>query len=293
MQKSVIIAIVVLLVLGVGTYLIFNKPRQNTPTSVQDQSGYHLHFTNDFTKIIPGQPAELSFTIQDSQGAILKSFQIDHTKLLHFIVIRKDLQEFQHVHPTLDPATGIFTINFTFPAVGPYRLFADFAPNGAPMGSDGMVDTTVIYQDVSIGNLTDYQAQPVVADTQTTKSFSGYDVTFNFPQQITAGQLTDFSLHITKNGKPVTDLQDYLGAVAHTIILGQSDLSYLHIHAVDRNGRMATTEGSMPGMDMGDAATGPDLNFQTTFAKPGNYKLFTQFQINGSVITTDYVINVK
>lgn len=250
-QKTIIIGIIIALIVSGIVYFVL-KASINNQNPVQAQRGYHLDFTNDFSKVIAGTPVTLTFSVQDQQGNILKNFQLEHTKLLHFIVIRKDLQEFQHIHPDLNPTTGEFSITMTFPTDGPYRLFADFAPLGAPMEMDGMVSTTVIYQDVSIGNVANYTPQAVTPDTQTTKSFEGLDITFTFPQQITANTATNFSLHITKNGKPITDLQDYLGAASHVIILGENTLSYMHIHAVDKNGHMASVMGSMPGMDMGD-----------------------------------------
>lgn len=38
---------------------------------------------------------------------------------------------------------------------------------------------------------------------------------------------------------------------------------------------------------------GPNMSFSTNFPEPGNYKLFTQIQHQGKIITTDYAIAVQ
>ena len=61
---------------------------------------------------------------------------IVHEKIMHFIVIRKDLANFQHVHPDFNSSTGEFTLsNLTLPSDGEYRLFADFTPTASQMNA--------------------------------------------------------------------------------------------------------------------------------------------------------------
>ena len=160
------------------------------------------------------------------------------------------------------------------------------------MGSMGMALGVVSSQDVNVGDITKYKPQPTVLDAQSTKIYNGYQIQYNFPSEIKANAPINFSLTVSKNGKPVTDLEDYLGALSHSVIIG-TDLSYQHIHAVDKNGHMESSQGSTPGMAMGDTMTGPDINFTTTFAQAGTYKIFTEFQEQGKVTTTDYTVEVK
>ena len=221
-------------------------------------------------------PAAYSFSIVDDQGKTLRDFEVDHTKLLHLIVVRKDLGYFQHVHPDFDSSTGIFTLrDLTFPADGPYRIFADFTPLGAQMGSQGMSLSVTSFEDVLVGNGASYVAQPIGAE-ETTKSFDGLQVTMGtgtLPQSGTESMVT-FTL--SQNGKPVTVLEPYLGALGHAVVLREGSLDFIHAHPVEE--MTAQQNGK--------------ISFMVDFPEAGNYKLFTQFKLGGKVITTNFVLRV-
>ena len=44
--------------------------------------------------------AERDLRIVDARGATVRDFDVEHTKRLHLIVVRRDLTGFQHVHPS-------------------------------------------------------------------------------------------------------------------------------------------------------------------------------------------------
>ena len=48
----------------------------------------------------PGEPFELAFRIADRRGETVRDFDVEHTKRMHFIVVRRDMTGFQHLHPT-------------------------------------------------------------------------------------------------------------------------------------------------------------------------------------------------
>ena len=52
---------------------------------------------------------------------------MNHEKLLHLIIVSKDLSYFNHVHPEYK-GKGVFEIENEFPAGGEYRMVADFKP---------------------------------------------------------------------------------------------------------------------------------------------------------------------
>ena len=47
------------------------------------------------------------------------------------------------------------------------------------------------------------------------------------------GQESELTLSVSRDGRPVTDLQPYLGAYGHLVVLRDGDLAYLHAHPVD------------------------------------------------------------
>jgi len=87
-------------------------------------------------------------------------------------------------------------------------------------------------------------------------STDGYDVTLDRDH---AGVLR---FAVSRDGVPVTDLQPYLGARGHLVMLRAGDLAYEHVHPVAGAGALA---------------------FETGGAAPGTYRLFLQFRHGGAV----------
>lgn len=226
----------------------------------------------------PKTPSTYTFSIVDDQGTTVKDFATVHEKIMHVIVVRKDLQDFQHVHPDFNKTTGKFTLsNLAFSSDGPYRIFADFTPMSAQRGLDGQPLGVTLSEDVTVGNLANYKPHPLVT-SQLTQSFQGYTVQLiSTPTPITAETSTTLSFDIKQNGGLVTNLEKYLGALGHTVVLREGDLEFLHTHALDDN--VANQTGK--------------VDFAVTFPTAGTYKIFSQLQHQGKVITTNFVITAE
>ena len=65
----------------------------------------------------------------DPSGRPVDEFAEDMTKLMHFIVVSKDLADFQHLHPVYE-GEGRFGVKLTFPHGGPFLLVSEFMPDG-------------------------------------------------------------------------------------------------------------------------------------------------------------------
>lgn len=89
-----------------------------------------------------------------------------------------------------------------------------------------------------------------------------------------ARQLT---LTVREDGSPVTDLQPYLAAFGHLVVLRAGDLAYVHVH---------------PNGEPGDGVTapGPDITFHTVAPGPGVYRLFLDFKHRGTVRTAAFTL---
>ena len=48
----------------------------------------------------PGRRFQLTFRILDERGRTVRDFDVKHTKRLHLVVVRRDMIDFQHLHPT-------------------------------------------------------------------------------------------------------------------------------------------------------------------------------------------------
>lgn len=297
MKKSTIIVTIVaiLIVTGgitAGTYVndrmmekaakkMAAEDMKDNDMSMEDEETYPLQFLSGI-QYQPGQPSLLEFTVVDKDGKRLAQddYKVTHEKRMHVIVASSDLAHFQHVHPVFDTSSNTYKLpGFVFPVAGEYRIFTDFEVDAH---GDEAMDMTkhggVQYQDVLVGNAADYQRQPLGPAT-TTDEANGNKVDLKISAVTDGHAKTEKRLDftITRDGKKVTDLQKYLGALGHLVILREGDLEYLHTHALstDINKQTGT------------------VSFEADFKEPGNYKAFAQFQRGGEVMTTEFVINVK
>lgn len=239
-------------------------PDADVPAGLQvSQDGYTLGEVTSPTRA--GESGTLSFRILGADGDPVREFAELHGKQLHLIVVRSDTSEFRHVHPTLGP-DGTWSIDWTWPTGGTYRVFADFQASGAPgqltLGRN--VDVTGDVQPASL---------PTASRTATV---DGYTVTLDGDLTTAGGPLT---LRVTRDGVPVTDLDPYLGAYGHLVALRTGDLAYLHVHP----------EGE-PGD--GTTAPGPDVTFHAQAPSAGTYRLFLDFQHEGTVRTAEFTVPV-
>jgi hypothetical protein len=298
MNTKLVFYAIAVLVAMVSFYIVYMQYTQ--PPEGNGSHTYRLHNLQPDASYAPSTPHSFSFTIGDEQGNTLTDFALTHTKRLHLIVVRTDLAYFQHLHPEYDAATGTFSLEgLTFPGPGMYRIFADFAPTGAVethddgdahsmekmegMTAADMPQSVVVFEDVAVGEgvTTDasyaHTALNAAEANKGAKTFSGLGISLTTHATPRAGEANMLMYGIKKNGVPVTDLEPYLGALGHAVILREGTLDFIHAH---------------PLQDAASAQTG-SVDFMVTFPKQGNYKVFTQLQRGGAVVTTDFVVSVE
>lgn len=226
-----------------------------------EQDGYRLSPVTAPDRT--GVDGPLSFRIMSADGP-LTEFETSHEKQLHLIVVRWDGTQFRHVHPAMS-ADGTWSIPWTWPTAGSYRVFADFVP---PRGENVTLTRTV---DVA-GPFT----RPAVIRPSTRASVDGFDVTLTGDLHVESD--SPLTVQITRDGRPVTDVQPYLGAFGHLVALRQGDLAYLHVHP----------DGDEPAA--GDLS-GPRIRFTTEAPTPGRYLLYLDFRVDGVVHTAPFAID--
>ncbi len=243
-----------------------------------DASGFRL--AGATSSLPAGQPASFQFRILDVNGTAVTAFEVDQTKLMHFYLIRSDLTGFQHIHATMS-ADGTWTAPLAPAQPGAYRAYASFITKD----SSGKAVPLVLSQPVTVpGTAT---VTPLPAASPTTE-VDGYTVTLSRRQimadgknmadgQILAGREHQLTTTVSKNGQPVTDLQPYLDTYAHLTAFHNTDLAFAHLHP----------HGTVNG-DHG----GPTLSFEAMLPKPGNWRLFLQFQTAGVLHTAAMTLSV-
>jgi hypothetical protein len=186
------------------------------------------------------KPFALAFRIVDRRGRTVRDFDVEHTKRMHFIVVRRDMTGFQHLHPT-ENADGTWSVPVALPEAGSYRVFADFSVDEKPytLADDITVDGSV-------------RSKPLPAPTGAV-GVDGLRVALT-EGATKAGVESELAFSVTRGGKPVA-VEDYLGAKGHLVALRQGDLAFLLVHPDENR-----------------------LRFMATFPTAGTYRLFLQFK---------------
>ncbi|MEW9702062.1 hypothetical protein [Paenibacillus sp. SI8] len=222
-------------------------------------------FTVSADKPEPNQDTTITVQIRDKDGKPIDNFDVQHEKQMHFIVVSKDLSFFNHIHPEYK-GKGEFKVSTQFPSAGEFELIADFMPSG--MGA--MTKT----QWISVGGSVPQQ-QAIVPDSTLMKIVDGKEVSLAIDHLMAGKELTlNFTIKDAQTKQPVKDLQPYLGAIGHVVILNEDAGEYLHVHPLE------------------EKSSGPDAKFMATFPHSGVFKIWGQFQQNGKVFTAPFVVKV-
>ncbi len=310
-MRSVFILVTVLMV---STILVFSgacgnggttPPVENSNARVVTDAAttnvaaaHSVEFTSEPTEIQANQPSTLSFSVKDNQGAIVKDLQIVHEKPMHLLIVSKDLAEFYHVHPD-QSADGSYRVIHTFPNGGEYKMYADFTPR----------DAVQVIEQINVKVAGRERAKvALVPDTKFEKTVDGLKIVMKPSAEIKAGEeLTlDFQAFDATSGQPVTDLQNYLGELAHFVIISEDLKDFVHAHPMAKGEEMGDMK--MDGKKIADHAadghehstmegtvtkpSASEVSAHTAFPRAGLYKLWGQFQRGGKVISVPFIVDV-
>lgn len=266
-----------------------------TGSSSQDTSGLPKipglqgdrtkRFTVDFNfpeNIQPSVDTTLYFKVYDaSSGNQILLFNKVYGKVVHFIVVDSTLTYFNHIHP--DYKDGEFSITTQFPKDGQYHIYTDFQPFGA---IEQRIAGTLNVGEVGKPELSN--AKP---DKNLSKTFGDYTVALKYPKplksnQISIGQqLLGFTITDAKTKRPVTTLKPYLEAYGHMVMINQKTYDYIHVHPNDFR------------VPKPDQNGGPTVEFMPLGLygpiKPGVYRVFTQFNPDNNLFTSDFTVKIE
>lgn len=271
-----LLSLVVTLGAGCGT---------SSPAPVDPHAGHQMEVTQpestptEYSRLVfetkswskPG-PIALVFRILGKDGGDLKEadLKIVHEKRVHLLLVRDDMTQFQHLHPTYQTVegNGRWVAETIIPEQGTYHVYVDIAPEK----EDPLVLKTAVQL---IGPARTKTFPTPTSDTSITMDGIRTALTTSFP--IVTGQATRLVFSLTENGQPVKNIDPYLGAFGHVVILHHNaPEDFLHVHPVTQT---KPTDGK--------------VEFETTFKTKGRYTLYAQFNVNGSVKTFPITIDVN
>jgi len=256
------VAVVFAAALGVGA--AFGPAPAKADTEPPMPMGQGVVAAQDGYRLIPTSPlagdgGTFQFRIADPDGRPATRFTPIHERLLHLIVVNQEMSVYHHVHPTL-AADGTWSVELPTLPAGSYRAIADFQTKGGPhlaLGADLAVAGT-------------YTPQPIDQPTWSA-SVDGYRVDMT-AQGHKGGEVT-VAMAISHDGRPVADLEPYLGANGHLVALRAGDLAYVHVHPLDET----TPAGTVV--------------FDAVFDAAGRYGLFLDFKHHGVVHTAHFTFD--
>jgi hypothetical protein len=218
-----------------------------------------------------GETAEVQIRIRRREPeGVVTGFQVVHEKLMHVLIVRDDLTHFAHEHPDIGP-DGVFRFQYAFPTGGDYHIFVDTTPRGA--------GTQVMMGKISVQggrtNPFDLRRAPA-ASRSLVKKVEGVEIELR-PGQLPARKTTGVTFHLRDavTGQALTDLQPYLGAMGHLILIHQDGVTFVHSHPDERLPEVGRN-GMVP--------------FLVRFPKSGLYRGWSQFQRNGNILTSDFIV---
>lgn len=225
---------------------------------------YQMLMTTQPARVQAGQPVTFSFLPQRAgQEKVPVPLAVVHEKKMHIIIVSKDLSEFYHEHPAFT-AQGNYDVPFTFKTGGEYVVFEDYAPVGQAhqlarqvLSVAGKAKVPVVFRQDAL-----------------TWAQDDYAATLQFDKPVRVGQSLFLQVAISRGGQRVTDLDPYLGALGHMVVISQDTEQYLHVHPQDQPDK------------------GPVVGFHTGFEQPGRYRVFLQFNHGGRIRTADFTVSV-
>jgi len=223
------------------------------------ESGYTLELAD--RSLPTGAATPVAFRILGPEGDPVTEYDVDHDVDLHLIAVRRDLTGFQHVHPDLG-ADGVWRVPLALDP-GAWRLFADFVPSA-------LGDKLTLGADLAVPG--EFAPASLPAETRTAE-VDGFTVVLT--GDLEPGRESELTLSLSRDGRPVTDLEPYLGAYGHLVVLRDGDLAYLHAHPIE---------------EPGAAGPGPHVRFATTAPSAGTYRLFLDFKHDSVVRTAAFTV---
>jgi heavy metal-binding protein len=193
----------------------------------------------------------------------VQMFAEAHERLLHLFIIGRDLRYFAHEHPRRTGDGFALDVDLS---PGAYMLIADFLPGG---GYPQMVHRAIVTPGFRASPFSTSTLQEDVAE----KAVDGVRVRIEVePARARPAATLRFRL-TDEAGAGVTDLEPYLGAAGHLLVVSPDLTQSIHAHP--------DAQGS-----------GPELAFDVEFPEAGIYKLWVQVQRRGEVSAVPFVVRI-
>jgi hypothetical protein len=235
-------------------------------------------------------PDQVTFDITESKtqgGPPIRNYDLDMSKLMHLIAISDDFKQFIHLHPSFNRKTGIFRQAIPVDPAHAYTIYVDSTPKG--------IGQQVFRFALPAPKHAASSAKPLPPSTPSPTTMNAGPYAVKIEKTTLASQtMLMVPLDITKDGKPATDLQPYLGAAGHAVFVDTATLAYVHVHPMVRAQSSPAPKASMQMNDEhGAGVAGPHLMMHIPALPVGTYKLWFQFRGAGKLYVAPFTLAVR
>jgi len=223
-----------------------------------------------------GQPITLTIDLSDgATGLPIDDLVPHHEALLHLVVVSADGAFYAHVHPPR-VGPGRYAIALTPDRPGRFSAYAEIQRQDS--------GAQLIVRDFDVGGAA--VGPPARFQGLGSRSIDGLDV--NVASSLAppkAGRQATLTFSFSQGGRPVADLQPWLGMGGHLIARSADGAIFAHVHAA---GPMAPSAAMATSVSYG-----PDISFVYTFPQPGRYQVWGQFRRAGTIVTVPLEVVVE
>lgn len=219
-----------------------------------------LRLVADTTTLARGATTRWTFRVVGAGGVAVTDLDVEHEHEMHLIVVRRDLSGYQHLHPRRG-ADGAWSVTLRLPDAGVYRAYADFASAGR---------SHTLAADLFVAGA--FAPRPLPAPSPIDEA-EGYRAELS-AEGLEPGASAALAYDLSRGGRPLADVEPYLGADGHLVALREGDLAFLHVHP---------EESDVPGR----------IRFAAELPSAGRYRLFLQFKHDGAVRTVAHTLEVS
>jgi hypothetical protein len=254
-----------------------------------------------------GTDGRLGLTLRDPgwiASRTLEDFVPDHGHLMHLFIVSPSLDRLWHLHPS-QIGPGLFGHRAPDMPAGRYELFADIVhATGVPETATAPLDTVAIHgAPLSDDDSAFPSAMPGVAQSDAARLPDGGRIVWvREASPLTTKQLTLFTFRVEDAfGRPVSDLELYMGMPGHAIFIRRDLRVFAHVHPAGSApmAAIAMSERSLadavgltaPSPQMpahGSGALPATMSFPYGFPEPGDYRIFVQVKRQGRVETAAF-----
>lgn len=275
---------------GANDKMVYRIPQ--VKASLQPQGQLVVHLENPNTASSTPQAV-----VAWAQGIKMDDLVPDHGHLMHLFLVRTpDMKSFWHLHPDQSSPEEFVAKLPAMPA-GHYSIYADIVHgNGFPETQIGSIDLPEVHSQPLSGD--DSGSADISASETVAQLSDGYRMVWERgAARLRAQQARLFKFRVeAPDGKPATDLENYMGMAGHAVFLKDDGAVFAHVHPEGSVSMAAMTMAQSPQNPMAAMAHSPigsEVSFPYGFPQPGDYHLFVQIKRAGRIETGSFIAHVR